>query len=57
MLNYDNDYTPLQDDESICPTCNGSGEGMSEYSKCPTCGGSGDDLHPWGKRRLRGYDV
>lgn len=44
------------DEDSICPTCSGSGEGMSEYNRCSTCGGSGDDLHPWGKKRKKDYD-
>ena len=29
------------EDESICPTCNGSGEGMYDGSRCGHCGGSG----------------
>ena len=35
----------LSDDDgelSICPTCNGSGEGMYDGSTCRDCGGIGE---------------
>lgn len=30
-----------EDNESICPGCNGSGEGQYDGTTCSTCGGSG----------------
>lgn len=36
-------------DESICPTCNGSGEGRAEGSTCRSCRGSGDSDSKCGK--------
>ena len=30
------------EEEGICPSCNGSGEGMQEDSTCRTCKGSGE---------------
>ena len=30
------------DDIGICPTCNGSGEGMFDGSTCSDCGGWGE---------------
>jgi hypothetical protein len=33
----------MEDDEIICGTCNGSGEGSSDCSTCTSCGGSGVD--------------
>ena len=30
-----------EDDESICPGCNGSGEGQYDGTTCSSCGGSG----------------
>jgi DnaJ-class molecular chaperone len=30
-----------RDPESICPTCNGSGEGMFDGTRCPDCAGHG----------------
>jgi hypothetical protein len=36
---------------SICPACNGSGEGMHDGSTCRRCGGSGDEYHPRGRSR------
>jgi len=42
---------------SICPACNGSGEGMYDGSTCRSCGGSGDEYHPNGRsRRGSRYD-
>ncbi len=43
----DDDYEPepeLDDDYEvgICPTCNGSGEGMFDGSTCRDCGGMGE---------------
>lgn len=35
------DVDPDNPDESICPVCRGSGEGMYEGTKCHSCGGSG----------------
>jgi hypothetical protein len=35
---------------SICPACNGSGEGSYDGSTCRSCGGSGDAYHPYGSR-------
>jgi RecJ-like exonuclease len=35
--------------ESICPTCNGSGEGHADGSTCQDCGGSGDSKEKWNK--------
>ena len=29
------------DDDEICPACNGSGEGMYDGTRCRSCGGSG----------------
>ena len=29
------------DEESYCPQCNGSGEGMYDGTRCGSCGGSG----------------
>ena len=26
----------------LCPTCNGSGEGLHDGSACPDCGGEGE---------------
>jgi RecJ-like exonuclease len=31
------------DEEHICPTCNGSGEGMYDGSRCYKCKGTGDE--------------
>ena len=31
----------MTDDEEICPSCNGSGEGMFDGTRCRSCGGSG----------------
>ena len=31
------------DEEHICPACNGSGEGMYDGSSCSRCGGTGED--------------
>ena len=28
-------------EEDICPTCSGSGEGMTEHSNCRACKGKG----------------
>ena len=30
------------DEDGICPTCNGSGEGMHDGTTCSSCGGSGE---------------
>ena len=30
--------------EVICPTCNGSGEGMYDGTRCPDCKGKGTIL-------------
>jgi len=38
------------DPGSICPRCNGSGEGMADGAYCRECGGSGDSDHPMGLR-------
>jgi len=35
-------YDGQMTDESICPTCDGSGEGRADGSTCQDCGGSGD---------------
>jgi hypothetical protein len=37
-------------DESVCPTCDGSGEGRDEGSTCHDCGGSGDSENKYGKK-------
>ena len=34
--------TEEDEEEGICPTCNGSGEGMHEDTTCPTCKGRGE---------------
>ena len=39
-----------QTDESVCPTCDGSGEGHDEGSTCHDCGGSGDSENKYGKK-------
>ena len=44
----DEDYN--EDDEPLCPHCNGSGEGMYDGSTCRSCGGSGVE------ERDRDYD-
>ena len=31
------------DEEGVCPSCNGSGEGGFDGTTCSTCGGSGTD--------------
>lgn len=31
----------MTDDEPLCPTCNGSGEGMYDGSRCSSCRGTG----------------
>ena len=31
-----------EDEEHICPACNGSGEGMYDGSTCYKCGGTGE---------------
>ena len=31
----------MNDDEQICPRCNGSGEGLFEDTRCFACNGSG----------------
>ena len=33
--------TSIHTEEEICPTCMGSGEGMTETSNCRNCKGSG----------------
>jgi len=35
------DDEAICDDELVCSGCNGSGEGMHEFTKCRTCKGSG----------------
>ena len=35
-------HEPDEDDIGICPTCNGSGEGMYDGSTCSDCGGWGE---------------
>jgi len=44
-------------DDNICPSCSGSGEGMSDGSTCHQCRGSGsvpvDDLEA--RLEARGY--
>ena len=32
----------VEGEMGICPSCNGSGEGMYDGSRCDTCGGSGE---------------
>ena len=32
---------PDDDDDEICPSCNGSGEGHYDGTRCRSCGGSG----------------
>ncbi len=34
---------PPEDEEQMCSSCNGSGEGMYDGSRCSSCGGSGVD--------------
>jgi hypothetical protein len=34
--------TEEDDEEGICPSCNGSGEGMHEDTACPACKGRGE---------------
>lgn len=43
LLEEDDDLNPDKPDadESICPTCSGSGEGRYENTTCHACGGSG----------------
>jgi hypothetical protein len=36
------DDGPDECEPGICPTCNGSGEGMTDGSVCPTCKGEGE---------------
>ena len=40
---------PDDDDDTICPQCNGSGEGMYDGSKCHACHGSGVERYDSGK--------
>lgn len=35
--------TEDDDDEHICPACNGSGEGMYDGSSCYKCHGTGEE--------------
>lgn len=35
------DLEDLEEDEPICQTCNGSGEGQFEGTLCPSCKGKG----------------
>lgn len=50
-----------EDDDDICPTCNGSGEGQYDGTSCRSCGGSGvehgeRDPHDFNEPEDREYD-
>ena len=38
---YEAARTAAEEEEGVCPTCNGSGEGFCGPSHCSSCGGSG----------------
>lgn len=39
---HDCDCEEHEDDDRLCGTCNGSGEGMVDGSSCSSCHGSGN---------------